>query len=634
MKRATYISIVVSLAIWANTAIQATCFAASPSAKQALQLRPVQTGVDYAIPDAAEIEKCTITSEKVGSGSGWVVEGSDGTILRKFVDTNGDNTVDRWSYYKDSLEVYRDIDSDFNGKADQYRWFFTAGTRWGIDKDEDGKIESWKVISAEEVSAEVIAALAAGDAQRFKCLVLHADELALLGLGKEKAAAVAERVAGAETGFKALAAAQKSITAESKWIQFSGTKPGTVPVGVDGSTKDLRVYENTAAIAQTGSQHAEVQLGTLVQVGQTWRMIEAPQIASDGQNTVASSGFFFRPTATSRTGSATGGTADAMQKLLAELERLDKEAAEATTPEQQADYNAQRADLLQQIAKSAVTVEDRAMWVRQAADMVSAAVQSGGFPDGLKHLDSFIEELKADAADKDLVPYVTFRRMTAEYGAALRVPNPPYDKIQTKWLGDLEQFATDFPTAPDAAEAMLQLAIAQEYKGEDAKAGQWYARVAKGFPNSSAAKKAAGAKTRLESVGKVLSFSGKTTQGATVDLQKYRGKVVVIQYWATWSDAAKRDIPALKELATKYSRSMSVIGVNLDSSAQSLAAYLAENRIPWPQVFEEGGMDSRPANELGILSVPTMILIDQKGRVVNRNVQTAELDRELRKLIR
>ena len=46
-----------------------------------------------------------------------------------------------WCYFLDGLEVYRDIDSNFNGKADQYRWFHTAGTRWGTDKNEDGRID-------------------------------------------------------------------------------------------------------------------------------------------------------------------------------------------------------------------------------------------------------------------------------------------------------------------------------------------------------------------------------------------------------------------------------------------------------------------------------------------------------------
>ena len=61
---------------------------------------------------------------------GWVVEDPRGITLRRFLDTNGDGKVDQWCYYKDGLEVYRDIDSDFNGKVDQCRWCSTAGTRW------------------------------------------------------------------------------------------------------------------------------------------------------------------------------------------------------------------------------------------------------------------------------------------------------------------------------------------------------------------------------------------------------------------------------------------------------------------------------------------------------------------------
>ena len=61
--------------------------------------------------------------------------------LFKFVQL-GDNVVDTWSYYKNGLEVYRDGDLNFNGKADQYRWFHTGGSRWGLDKNEDGKLDA------------------------------------------------------------------------------------------------------------------------------------------------------------------------------------------------------------------------------------------------------------------------------------------------------------------------------------------------------------------------------------------------------------------------------------------------------------------------------------------------------------
>ena len=203
-----------------------------------------------------------------------------------------------------------------------------------------------------------------------------------------------------------------------------------------------------------------------------------------------------------------------------------------------------------------------------------------------------------------------------------------------EWLKNLEQYVSDYPVASEAAEAMLQLASAQELMGQDEEAKKWYGRIVKEFADSPAARKANGAQTRLESVGKVITLAGKSPSGGPVDLALLRGKVVLIQYWATWCVPAKADMATLKELANKYGRSFAIIGVSLDNSLKELNAYLAENPLPWSQIYEEGGLDSRPANALGILTVPTMILVDQQGKVVSRNVSVADLETELKRLVR
>jgi len=215
--------------------------AATPSAEQALKLVPVQPGVDYDRPSPAEAAKCKILAKKINGHVGWVVESPTGLILRRFVDTNDDNIVDQWSYYKDGLEVYRDIDSNYNGKADQYRWFHTGGSRWGLDPSETGVIESWKSISAEEVTAEVIAAIATHDAQRFARLVITPGELRSLGLGKSRAESVADKAAKALAGFKAMSERQQVIGNNTTWAQFSANRPGVIPARTDQSTKDVRV---------------------------------------------------------------------------------------------------------------------------------------------------------------------------------------------------------------------------------------------------------------------------------------------------------------------------------------------------------------------------------------------------------
>ena len=145
--------------------IGSACFvkhaqAAPPSPADALALSPVQKDtVQYEKVPSEDVDRCVVTDITAEGMTGWEVSLPDGTLLRRFADTNGDKRIDLWCYFQFGVEVYRDVDSDFNGKADQHRWLGMAGTRWAIDRDEDKKIDGWKQISAEEVSAEIVAAL-------------------------------------------------------------------------------------------------------------------------------------------------------------------------------------------------------------------------------------------------------------------------------------------------------------------------------------------------------------------------------------------------------------------------------------------------------------------------------------------
>lgn len=157
------------------------------SVEKALAMRPVQVDVQYEeVPDD-DVKNCTLGNIKIKGWRGYELLGPDGATLRRFADTNGDKKVNLWAYFEYGVEVYRDIDEDFDGKADQYRWLNTGGTRWGLDEDEDGQINRWKQISAEEVSAEVVAAIRDRDIERFNALLISEDEIKSLGLNKSKA---------------------------------------------------------------------------------------------------------------------------------------------------------------------------------------------------------------------------------------------------------------------------------------------------------------------------------------------------------------------------------------------------------------------------------------------------------------
>ena len=198
------------MALAADPPAAASAPANSPAADRAVRLPPAQSDVVIDMPEGEALAKCTIEVEKTPTTNGWVVRDGQGTVLRRFIDTNGNNQVDQWCYYRFGIEVYRDIDTNDNKVADQYRWLNTAGSRIGIDANEDKKVDSWQNISAEEVTAELVAALRERDPVRFERLLLTQKELQSLGLGKAKADALAKKLELSRANF-----ADRTQTAEA-----------------------------------------------------------------------------------------------------------------------------------------------------------------------------------------------------------------------------------------------------------------------------------------------------------------------------------------------------------------------------------------------------------------------------------
>ncbi|MEZ6068338.1 MAG: hypothetical protein R3B90_22080 [Planctomycetaceae bacterium] len=158
------------LSWWLGVALTGLLWPGSVSAQdvtvqQILEYKPRQADVSIDTPAAADVAKCTIEVKAAGKSSGWVVFGPDGQTIRHFVDTDGNNYVDQWRYYQHGLEVYRDIDTDGDSKVDQSRWMNLGGTRWGVDTNQDGKIDRWLRISAEEASREAVHAIVSRDVQ-------------------------------------------------------------------------------------------------------------------------------------------------------------------------------------------------------------------------------------------------------------------------------------------------------------------------------------------------------------------------------------------------------------------------------------------------------------------------------------
>lgn len=620
--------------------------AQAPPLELIFKYKPSQKDVDVETPAAADFEKCKVDNENTATSSGWVVYGPQGQVLRRFVDSDGDKErqVDLWRYYKNGLEVYRDIDTNADGKPDQYRWLTTAGTRWGVDADKDGVIDEWKAISAEEASREAIRAIAAGDVKAFTAVLINPADIKTLGLSAEivqKLQPLLKDPAGQ------LGAALKGATAikrETKWVRFDSSMlmPNLVPGDGGAAGGDLLVYENVMAIIDTDGESGFVQIGEMVKIGEAWKLTGVPRPVNvkEGTIQVSEGGILFTSALNSSNSAPIGPEpSPEMRKIIEALQKLDQAAqAKPDAPRAEvAAYNAQRAQLLGQLAETAPTPDERETWRRQQIDQIAAAVQLDAFPKGVEALAALEAEVRKRPDGAPLVPYAIYRRMTAEYNAQLQQADASQRvEVQDQWLASLEKFIADFPDSSDSADAMLQIAMAQEFSGKLTDAKGWYTKIAEGHGQSQAGAVAIGALRRLNLKGQPLQLAGPALGvPGTLDISKLRGKVVIVQFWATWCRPCTEELPQIQELyKTHKAAGLEVVGVNVDSEGAPIQEYVQQHKIAWPSIHEAGGLQSSIALQYGVITLPTTFLIDKTGKVVTAAANIDDLKKQVPELLK
>jgi cytochrome c biogenesis protein CcmG/thiol:disulfide interchange protein DsbE len=114
----------------------------------------------------------------------------------------------------------------------------------------------------------------------------------------------------------------------------------------------------------------------------------------------------------------------------------------------------------------------------------------------------------------------------------------------------------------------------------------------------------------------VSDFLLTDSHGSQVRLSDYRGKVVVLNFWATWCGPCKAEIPWFKEFESKYKSSgIAVLGISMDDDGwKSVRPFIAKTRINYPVMV---GDDATASKFGGIDSLPQTLLIDRKGRIAS-----------------
>jgi thiol-disulfide isomerase/thioredoxin len=171
--------------------------------------------------------------------------------------------------------------------------------------------------------------------------------------------------------------------------------------------------------------------------------------------------------------------------------------------------------------------------------------------------------------------------------------------------------------------AMLLNAIAGEL-GTSPKQTELLRRVIDNYPETPYAESARGTLRQQEGIGKPFEIEfTDAIKGNAVSHKSLKGKVVVIDFWATWCGPCVAEMPKLKELYARYhDQGVEFLGVSLDQPQEdggldSLKEFVARNEIPWPQYYQGKGWESGFSASWGIHAIPAMFVVDQSGKLVS-----------------
>ncbi len=190
-----------------------------------------------------------------------------------------------------------------------------------------------------------------------------------------------------------------------------------------------------------------------------------------------------------------------------------------------------------------------------------------------------------------------------------------------------EEFASSF------SDSLASAAIAA---GQFAAARQVYTTLLARFEDSpNLRQKVQSDLKRLDQIGKpVPAFTAEDIRGQAIRLAAYRGKYVLLDFWATWCGPCVAELPRLQAAYQSYhDAGFEIIGISLDESKAAVVDFVKVRKIPWRQVHNAGGANDL-IESLGVTSIPATYLIDPEGTILRIDLRGKALDETLARLFK
>lgn len=128
-------------------------------------------------------------------------------------------------------------------------------------------------------------------------------------------------------------------------------------------------------------------------------------------------------------------------------------------------------------------------------------------------------------------------------------------------------------------------------------------------------------------IGDTMNISFTATNGKKIDVEAMKGKVILIDFWATWCGPCIQEMPnVIAAYETYHEKGFEIIGISLDDDLAALEKFMEANGMQWPQYFDGKSWGNELAGEYGIKGIPATFLIGKEGKIVATNLRGEELE--------
>ncbi len=132
---------------------------------------------------------------------------------------------------------------------------------------------------------------------------------------------------------------------------------------------------------------------------------------------------------------------------------------------------------------------------------------------------------------------------------------------------------------------------------------------------------------RKLAIGKpAIPIEAVTSDGKEISLEAYRGKVVLLDFWASWCAPCRQEMPNVKKIYNDFhAKGFEILGISLDDTSAKFRGYVEEQKMPWPQIFDGKGWNSEVGKSYAVNSIPATFLLDRRGTIRYRDLRGDEL---------